>query len=249
MPEASPYFLAITDNRSIQQFEGDEQGALEGSQLLSIETTENEEKQAYGYIVENLPKFFSLLRLLAPENQELLLSYFMVGKPQTALAVIHRSTQTVVSQHIRAAVRELCFYIQVGGRPTQATIMGLLCRYGLDVVVEDKVFLGVLIFEYSQTRNFEAIANHYQLHRPNIRRAIRDASRALAKIDSALAKSFAAYLGNMIDKAGPKYGMSERKKSKSGDILRADPPVLGEFRRKINSPDFLKHCFFPRANR
>ena len=52
---------------------------------------------------EHFGQFLRLLRHLPAEDQELLLSYYVLGKTQNTLATIQHSTQTVCSFKIRMA--------------------------------------------------------------------------------------------------------------------------------------------------
>jgi hypothetical protein len=59
----------------------------------------------------------------------------------------------------------------------------------------------------------------------------------------------AAWIHSLIDKVSPVgVGFSKRKTQKQGHLYRSDPAILGQFRMKIEDPDF-SHFFVSRANR
>jgi len=251
--ENTPYMESVSAIRSIAQFNEDEQGALEGSQLLSMECGEEDEEEtkAYVYLCENFSSFMRYLRYLSAENQEILLSYFMLGKTQTILATINQSTQTCTSSRIRMVTRELCCYMQFGGIPSPKQIKDELTAHKLNVLVDKKARLDECIVEYRRVRDFAVVARKWDLHRPAIRRSTRAACASLLEMkDDPRASSLGAYLHNMIDKAAPSGGgLSKRQRCKLGDVYRRDPQMLGDFRWRIDSGDFKQHAFVSRANR
>ena len=106
MAENSQYFESIVGHRAIAQF--DEQLALEGAETVSLETQGDLVEHDYlRYVQENTAQFIRLLRWLNREDQELLLSYYLLNKTQNTLALIHQSTQTICSFRIRMAMRKL----------------------------------------------------------------------------------------------------------------------------------------------
>ncbi len=54
------------------------------------------------------------IRYLSKEDQELLLGYYIIGKNQTNLAVIHGSTQSICSLKINMAILRLSFFLLCG---------------------------------------------------------------------------------------------------------------------------------------
>jgi hypothetical protein len=59
----------------------------------------------YAYVWNNFHDFITKIRNLSEEDQELLLSYYLLGKTQTSLAIVNKSTQTICSTKIRMAQR------------------------------------------------------------------------------------------------------------------------------------------------
>lgn len=225
-----------------------EEDQLEGTTTISLETQQDmTEEDILTYVQENFSQFLKTLRFLKKEDQELLLSYYLLSKTQNTLALIHKSTQTVCSFRIRMAVKTLCAFIMMG-EPTPEKMHGILESEGLEGSLE-KLPLSECIDLYAKTRSFQRIAEVHHLHRPDIRRAMSRASKALMESKDATAHALGAYIHSLIDKANPSgVGYSKRKVSKLGHIYRTDPTILGEFRIKVEDPDF-DHMFVSRANR
>lgn len=252
MSENTPYFDSITSARAMLL---DEDEALHGATLLSMESDPEfaREQKTLAYIQDNFSAFLKYLRYLKKEDQELLLSYYILAKTQNTLAVIHRSTQTVCSFRIRMARKVLGAMMLWDGEPTQ-DMMGTIL---IDAKLEDglaqedgtPVPLSAVINLYGKTRSFQKIAEVYKLHRPDIRRAMSRASKTMMDAKDPEQHALGAYIHSLIDKANPSgTGFSKRKVSKLGNIYRTDPDILGEFRIKVDDPDF-DHIFVSRANR
>lgn len=246
--ETTPYMDSVTAARSILLSEQDQ---LEGTTTISLETCEDLQQEAdvLTYIQENFGEFLKTLRYLKKEDQELLLSYYLLSKTQNTLALIHKSTQTVCSFRIRMAVKTLCAFIMMG-LPTEENMRAILEEEGLEHSLGDTLPLSRAIALYSKVRSFQRIAEIYHIHRPDIRRAMSRASKQLMESKNAHAHALGAYTHSLIDKASPSgTGYSKRKQQKQGHIYRSDSPILGEFRVKVTDPDFEKHWFVSRANR
>ena len=227
-----------------------EEEALEGATLLSMESDPkfHEDQKILAYIQENFPMFLRTLRFLKKEDQELLLSYYLLAKTQNTLAIIHRSTQTVCSFRIRMAVKTLCAFLLYEEEFTPEKMKTVLTGAGLENCVKN-VPLSTIIDLYVKTRSFQRIAEIHKLHRPDIRRAMSRASKQLMESKDPMEHALGAFIHSLIDKANPSgTGFSKRKVQKLGNIYRTDPPILGEFKIKITDPDF-DHMFVSRANR
>jgi hypothetical protein len=162
--EQTPYFESILANRA-QLLEDEE--ALEGGTLVSIETVEDQqqEEDIWVWLQEHFAEFLRLLRHLSREDQELLLSYYLLGKTQSSLATIHHSTQTVCSFKIRMAVKNLGVFLMMG-EPTQEAMHNILVSVNLEYTGPLKIPLSQLIWEYAWCRDFDRLAKTHQLHRP-----------------------------------------------------------------------------------
>lgn len=226
-----------------------EEEALEGATTISLETQEalTQEEDVFTYVMENFSEFLKMLRFLKKEDQELLLSYYLLSKTQNTLAIIHKSTQTVCSFRIRMAVKTLACFIMMG-EPTIERMHDILEGAGLEKSLET-IDLSEVVDLYSKTRSFQRIAEVHHLHRPDIRRAMSRASKQLMDAKEAQQHALGAYIHSLIDKANPSgVGYSKRKMQKLGHIYRVDPQLLGEFRIKVEDADF-DHMFVSRANR
>lgn len=167
---------------------------------------------------------------------------------QNTLAIIHKSTQTVCSFRIRMAIRTLGTFMLVGGEPTEELLHEVLEKAGLENSLETAP-LSKVIMEYTRVRNFQQVALHFNLHRPDVRRAMSRASKALMESKDGKEAAVAAWTHSLIDKVSPVgLGFSKRKAQKMGHLYRSDPAILGQFRMNIEDPNF-GHMFVSRANR
>ena len=246
MAEDTAYFQSIVANRALLL---DEQEALEGGVLVSIETAEDQaqEQDIWVWLQEHFEKFLRLLRHLSKEDQELLLSYYLLGKTQNTLATIHHSTQTVCSFKIRMAVKNLCVFLMMG-EPTQETMRDILAGANLECYHPLSIPLSQLIWEYARCRDFARLAKIHNIHRPEIRRAMSRASKVLLELKGR-EHALGAYIFGLIDKANPAgEGYSKRKIAKQGHIVKTDPSITGQFRIDVTDPDFAA-MFVSRASR
>ena len=236
--------------------------ALAGGTTISCETTdEMGEDDIYVYCQDHFADWLRVIRVLSREQQQLLLSYYLLGKTQIVLSKLLHSTQTVMSFRIRMAVKLAGTYIMMGGDPSVETMRVILIKAGLEDSLK-KVALSEIIAMYAGCHSFEKIAKAYHLHRPDIRRAMSRASKHLLRGDgthqfseetsSASPEELAlgAYIFNLIDKADPSNsGTTRRQKAKTARcVFRIDPPCTGEFRIAVNDPGW-DSMFVSRANR
>ena len=165
---------------------------------------------------------------------------------QTTLASIFRSTQTVCSFRIRMAVRVIGAFL-LFGEPTVEVLARVLGRAGLEESL--KGGLSRAIIEYARCRSFQEVADVLGLHRPDVRRAMSRAARALMGSKDSREAALAAWIHSLVDKSNPVGpGYSKRKMQKEGHIYRKDPDILGEFSARIEDPAF-DSLFVSRANR
>lgn len=217
----------------------DDETALEGSTLVSIEVAEHEQESSiYDFIHEHFGSFMLYLRRLDPEDQELLLQYYVLGKTQHNLAKIYRTGQTVCSFRIRRAVKLLLGYLMLGDI-TQERI----CEIFMEAAIKDKcegVPLSLLIVEYARCRSFARVAFRHNIHRPAIRRAITRAQKILEQKEGR-ANALSAYLHALIDRASAEgTGRSEKQRQKDGHTFFVCPQITGEFRVSVDDPDFTQ---------
>ncbi len=244
--ETSAYMDSVCASRSILLSETQQ---LEGQTLISLESQfDLAEEDVLTYIQENFVGFLTMLRSLKKEDQELLLSYYLLSKTQNTLATIHKSTQTVCSFRIRMAVKTLGTFIMMGGAPTIDMMHEILSRAGLEDSLK-KIELSKVVDLYVRTHNFQKISEAHHLHRPDIRRAMSRASKQLMESKDPQEHALGAYMHSLIDKANPAgQGFSKRKLAKQCHIYRTDPSCLGSFVIDLNDPEF-DAFFVSRANR
>jgi hypothetical protein len=198
---------------------------------------------------DNFSVFAKFLRMLPSEDQELLLSYYMLGKPQWCLAKLYRSTQTVCSVKLRMAVKKLGTIALFHGHPTVESMTPVLERIGINHLIEKSqaVTTATLIVEYRTLRSFALVAKKLGVMRPHVRRALSIAAKTLlaSSIDDEVA--LGAYVFGLIDKASSSgHGYSQRKRDKHTHVFRQDPPLLGSFRIPVQHPEF-EHILTSRA--
>jgi hypothetical protein len=233
---------AAMGRRAMEEFIRDGDSAFEGSNMLSLETQARDyaEDSVAIYARANFPGFLSLLSGLRDEDQDLLVSYYVLGAAQRTLAGIFGGTQTMTSFRLKAAAGALCS--MVGGKPSQKRLHA--CLSGAKLEGSLGVPLSRLIAEYEHCRSYEQVAEmHPGLHRPAIRRSMRRASDTLHELPGAEGRAVGAYIHSLIegtDRAG-------RPPKRTGNIItRSDPATLGEFRIRAGSPEF-KAWFIGRA--
>jgi len=253
--ENSAYMEMIVASRAQKLTE---QEQLEGTGMISVESDDEfVDSDVYTFCTEHFTLFMKYIRFLDKEQQELLLSYYMLAKTQNQLASLFNSTQTVCSFRLRMAMKIMGAFLMMGGKPSVEQMHEILERTG----VENQVSVPVsqLIDEYRECRNFQRIAEVHKLHRPDIRRAMSVASKTLLAKDPDFTTdqyvppesvALGAYIHGLIDKAAPTgVGKSKRQRAKATRFVRrCDPSILGEFRISVDDPGF-KHWFVPRANR
>ncbi len=187
-----------------------------------------------------------MLKYLSQEDQDMLLSYYLLGKTQTTLATIFKSTQTVCSFRIRMAVRVIGAFL-LFGEPTVEVLSEVLGKAGLEDSL--KGGLSKAIIEYAKCRSFQQVADVLGLHRPDVRRAMSRAARALMGSRDSKEAAMAAWIHSLVDKSNPiGPGYSKRKMLKEGHLYRTDPDILGSFVVRIDDPAF-DALFVSRANR
>lgn len=240
--ENSPYMEAIIASRAMLL---DDETALEGSALISLETSEDEQEASfYEFVREHFASFVRYLRRLDDEDQEMLLQYYVLGKTQDKLAKVYRTGQTVCSFRLRRAVKLLLGYLILGDI-TQERIREIFVEAGIKDKCEG-VPLSLLIVEYAKCRSFARVAFRHNIHRPAIRRAITQAQRILEQKEGR-ANALSAYLHALIDRASAEgTGRSEKQRQKDGHTFFVCRQITGQFRVSTDDPDF-PHLFCSRA--
>jgi DNA-directed RNA polymerase specialized sigma subunit len=110
MAENTAYFDSITSARAMLLTDEE---ALEGNTTLSLETLDIGEEDTFQFIQQNFGLFLKAIRCLKSEDQERLLSYYLLSKTQTTLAKIHKTTQTQCSTMLRMSIKALGSYMMM----------------------------------------------------------------------------------------------------------------------------------------
>ena len=264
---------SIAGDRAVLAYENDEEGALDGAQLISAETDPDvqREQDIFIFIKGNFAAFLNYLRNLSLRDQELLLAYYCLRKTQ--LAPMFKTSQTLCSAGMRAAVRAMCAYIAFGGQPTEERMRQILQAVGAEEASlsmgpkthykADREYLSQhgkngkpggeathslaqLLAEYAEVRSFRGFADRHSIHRPEIRRAVESLEAGGSE-----QRALAAWIRALIDKANPfGEGESKRQAAKHGDVFVSDDRRIADFRVQINknSDDLLDQIFAPRGN-
>lgn len=242
--ENTPYFESIVAHRALML---DPEEALAGETLVSLETSDEFGKDdLLTCIQDNLSQFLRGLRTLSASDQELLLSYYMLGKTQTTLAWLNRSTQTVCSSLIRLAMKRLAASLQEACAPEM--LKKILSEAKLENLIEG-LPLSDAVLLYEKTWSFQYVADKYEIHRPAIRRAMRLAATQLLESKDEKEQMIGAYVHGLINRASASgQGFSKRQADKHGNLYVKDPECLGQFRIDLNQPH-THTLFTARANR
>lgn len=244
--EETPYMLAVTAARSLLV---DKERAIEGTATISLETqADMTENDFLVYAEEHLDDFLRIVPHLSNDDADLTLSYYLLQKTQSALAVVHRTTQTICSFLIRKAVERIGAYIMLG-QPTEKIMSEILQEAGIEYAFgKSKAPLSRVAATYDRTRSFQETADRNELNRPDVRRVLRETAKTLEQSKGVRQRALGAYLHGMIDKAGAVGGISEKKTEKLAYICLSDPAILGRFVVNLDDPDWSA-CYFARANR
>jgi hypothetical protein len=245
LAENSPYFNAIVAARAMT-FDEDEYLL---DHTISLETQSDLMGESiYAYVWNNFNDFITKIRNLSEEDQELLLSYYILGKTQTSLAIVNKSTQTICSSKIRMAVKRLGAHVLLG-EITESVLDDLLSRTDYMFYEKDSsIKMSQLILLYSQVNSFQDVADALGLYRPDVRRSITNLSKALLVTDDLKLTALGAYVHGLIERSAIRgFGPSKTRVISRGHMYRRDPDILGCFDINLSDPDFAD-VLYPRAN-
>ncbi len=227
--------------------------ATRGEVTVSIETQREYARNDFDDIFRsNLPAVLKVIRSQSREDQEMLLSYHLLSKGQKALAQVYpHKTQTIVSYQLRRAGLTLGAYLLFGSPITKEAIAPVLEKAGLeDNLLEPydyddrlastrplrSIKTSVLVEAYAKCRNYQHIAETLFIRRPEIRRTLSNASKALLKREGTKDIALGTYIFNLIAYTCKTKNFKERQ----GHVYITDPPSLGEFSIDVNDRDFKK---------
>ena len=221
----------------------------QGDHTISLETQSDlMGDSVYAYVWDNFESFLVNLRNLSEEDQELLLSYYLLGKTQTALAVVNKSTQTICSTKVRMAAKRLGAYILIG-ELTHETLTGLLTKAGtLEYEKDTSVSMADIVFNYSQLGSAQAVADTLGVYRPDVRRSMTALAKDLMSRPDLKLTALGALIQGMIDRSSINgYGPSKSRMLARGNMFRKDPEILGDFEIQLENEGF-QDVLYPRAN-
>jgi hypothetical protein len=236
--EISGYMEAVSSARALLL---DEDEALEGSTTISLETCpELVEDTLQVFIASHFDSFLTIIRhCLRPEEQAMLLAYFLLSKPQHTLATHFSTTQTDASSAIRESVKTLGACLYFNGPPPLATLQAIFTSTGLEDTLAAP--LSAVVQAYAHSRSFHEVALHFGLHRPVVRRAMARASKALMESKDGKEAATAAWVHSLINHANAKTtGVNKASQRKLGALYIIDPDLLGEFRIDVTHKNFDK---------
>jgi hypothetical protein len=245
MAENSPYFNAIVAARAMS-FDEDEYLL---DHTISLETQADLMGESiYAYVWNNFHDFITKIRNLSDEDQELLLSYYILGKTQTSLAIVNKSTQTICSSKIRMAVKRLGAHVLLGSI-TEEVLDDLLQKSGNMLYEKDPTIkMSSLILLYSRVNSFQDVADAMGLYRPDVRRAITNLSKALLIEADLKLTALGAFIHGLIERSAIRgFGPSKTRVISRSHMYRRDPDILGTFDINLSDPAF-KDVLYPRAN-
>ena len=195
--------------------------ALRGQTTVSIETQASAFPTDFlTYIENHFGAFLKNIRFLSKEDQELLLGYFVVAKTQASLAGLHHSTQTLTGTRIRMAMQRMGTIILMGGPPTPELLAELFGAIGMEDTLPVPLSRIVVFYARTRPRSFQRVSEVCGLYRPDIRRAMSRATKALHERTDVRSQAMAAYMSD-----------------------------LGEFRVRVEDTAFASSVFAPRAER
>ena len=224
----------------------------QGDHTLSLETQADMVSQStISYIQDNFGKFMEYLKFLSFEDQELLLSYYLLSKTQWSIARLHGSTQTICSFKLRLAMKRLGTYILMG-IPSKEKINQTLGTIDMVNFQPEESAAPIpysdMIDLYAKTRSFKTVALAFGVKRPDVRRALSSLSKTLLATKESPTLALGAYVFGLIDKASAQgRGLSQRERAKICPIYRRDPDMLGKFEVNVAAPEF-DHFLLSRAN-
>jgi hypothetical protein len=219
-----------------------EEEALAGNTLVSVETCpEFGLTTFYSFIEEHFDLFLITLRLLTPEDQELLINYFILGKTQMWLSKLNQCTQTGVSTLIRRATKVFGCMVLFGGRPTEEILARVFTAAG----VENRfnVALSTMVMYYVETQSFKVVAKKFRLKRELVRKTMGKISVQLEQSTDREQCAIGSWFVSILDKHSAEgVGLTKRQLAKAGHYYHRDSELLGGFTIPVQHPDFQEFC-------
>jgi len=244
-PQTGSWMNMVSDARAVLVAPEDWQA---GDTLMSVESTKGARhmETLTGYLANNFPIFYTYLKLLCKIDHDLLLSYYLLGVPQTQLGQIFGPglTQTMISYRLTRAGKLLSYYMARGGKPAEIYIRLTL----------DRRDLTEWLLRFIECGDLRAVAEEFNIRRPALRRDLVDAAHSMATESDPDRAGLGEYIHSLLDGRGP-YGCgvtvtgrinkNSMRVERAKDLRRVDPDYLGQFRCRI--PEELDSWFQPRA--
>lgn len=247
-PEATWWNWAVSE-ASIRAAKEDPEAAVAGMNMLSVENCEMGEGDVFAWISDptNLVRFLQALRHLPLLDQEILLSYYVVARPQHVLAKICRSTQTLLSTKIRECLKRLGAVLLLGDI-TKQLLAEVFSGAGVEHLLATP--LSTIAWSYSKTRAYWLTAEKLKVKRQDIRRALLKAHKTLVASTDMREQALGAWLWGSLEKSNPMgNGLAKREMRKQGHQVLKDGAILGQFSVDITDPEYAKFMFISRAER
>ena len=232
------YQQQISEAASLRAYHDNPQASLDGSQCISIETRNDDELELLDYINNHYFQFLRYVKQMDYYSQELLLSYFLIGKSQEQLAKIQGTTQTLTSRALHCAVRAALAIMLFGGPPSSDTITAILARHTIthaELKTRNhklKTFsVPRILNAYLRLKNTRAVAQAFDLHPPEVRRVIKKTAMMLRATTGQKEKALSWWLMSLLNVKSKPYST----------ISYSDKSPLGKFRIPITKHTKLFH--------
>jgi hypothetical protein len=198
-------------------------------------TISEEDGLAFSYLEENPAKFLGMLKFLDPEEQDMLLCYFLLHRTQADLGLIFGITQTRVSAAVRLALKTM-LSIAIVGIPDEDTLREMLVRHGLEDTVADDG-LTEMILAYDELRDWTEVKVEYDFT-GSLGVLVRHAGKTLLASSKMTDQACGAWLIFIAGSTVEPHAGGRHRKAMSGDIRRVDPDCVGSFTVSLDDPQW-----------
>jgi hypothetical protein len=251
--ENTPYMDGISADRALLV---DKEDWLSGNTLLSLETTESLRDDIGSNYRDDPALFLRSIRVLTPDKQEILLSYYFLGKTQVQLAkFLLSNSQTFCSSFIRAANHELCCQFIYPEGPSKEQLHAMCVAEGVEEhrvssqrqefrdsypVKEHEIDVSGsdVVYSFYQHKAYDRVARELKIHRPDVRRVLKKVYtglKASSKLDHQVVGD---WLFSLAFKKATTGNRIRRRKTIEDTMHVKDPDIVGEFRINVQDPNF-----------
>lgn len=212
------------DAASLQAYNNGDEDSLASVETLPDKTGQTD----FASFAHEFPeKFFALAEALRPDQFELLVEYYVIGKSQSFLAKCRKQIQARAFESLKLIEQAMGAMILLGTRPDVETLQPILEKEGLAQTEYGP--LAAMIVAYADCRNYSTIADAVNAPVPAIRKIFRPAAQQLLNSDNLRAVAVGAYLGVLMEHAslrGSGYGKRYLKRMKRIQSRRFVAPPL-----------------------